>query len=429
MQPKQMIRSVHGMEILDSRGNPTVRAYVTLESGVVGVANAPSGASTAEIEAVELRDGDKSRYGGKGVRTAVKNIDEVISRRITGMDACDQTALDQLLVEIDGTGNFSRLGANATVSVSMAVARAAAAANGQPLYRSFSDSGPLKLPMPMMNVLNGGKHSPNRIDFQEFMIVPVGAKTFSDAVRMGAETYHCLATILKKKGLSTGVGDEGGFAPELRANQEACDLLVAAIDGAGYAPGRDIAIAIDPAASSFYRLGVYDLTATGEGVLATKQLLERYVDWLNHYPIVLIEDGFAETDWDGFRAMTAKVGDRIEIVGDDLYSTNTTFIEEGIKTKATNAVLIKLNQIGTVTQTIMAVKLCRQFGLNYVISHRSGETDDAFIADFSVAMGGGQIKSGAPCRGERVAKYNRLIEIEAELGKDAIFENPFSGVR
>lgn len=426
MQQKYLIKDACGMEILDSRGNPTVRAYVTLECGVIGVANVPSGASTAEIEAVELRDGDKARYGGKGVLTAVKNIREIISPRIKGCDACDQAVLDRLLVEIDGTKNFSRLGANAVLGVSMAAARAAASARQQPLYRCFSDAGQLRLPMPMMNVINGGKHSPNRLDFQEFMIVPVGAKRFSDAVRMGAETYHCLAKTLKAKGFSTGVGDEGGFAPELKTNREACDVLVAAINDAGYVPGKDIAIAIDPAASSFHRMGVYDLTATDEGVLDAEQLLARYVNWINNYPLVSIEDGFAEDDWDGFCAMTAKVGDKLQIVGDDNYSTNTAYIKEGIAKKASNAVLIKLNQIGTVTQTIDAVKLCRQAGWNYVISHRSGETDDAFISDFCVAMGGGQIKTGAPCRGERVAKYNRLMEIEVEMGAEAVFENPFT---
>ena len=427
MSQKTSIEEARAIEILDSRGNPTLRAYVKLESGIIGSANVPSGASTAENEAVELRDGDRLRYGGKGVLKAVSHVTEVISPRIRGMDVCDQAALDRALMELDGTEHLSRLGANAVLGVSTAAARAAAAAVGRPLYEYLGDGNqPRRLPMPLMNVINGGKHSPNNLAFQEFMIVPLGADTFSEAVQLGVETYHSLAGILRDKKLLSGVGDEGGFAPQLASNAEACELLVAAIQAAGYRPGEDVAIAIDPAPNTFYSPAGYDLSATGEGVLSSAQLLKIYLAWIEKYPLVSIEDGFAETDWEGFRRLNTAVGDRIQLIGDDLYATNPTLIRKGIQLDATNAVLIKLNQIGTVTQTVEAIQLCREVGWNYIISHRSGETDDSFIADFSVAMGGGQIKTGAPCRGERVAKYNRLLEIEAESGARVDFHNPFA---
>ncbi len=420
------IKSAHAIEILDSRGNPTLKAYVTLASGATGAAAVPSGASTGENEAIELRDGDAKRYGGKGVLVAAENVNAQISAKIKGLDAHNQTALDQTLRELDGTDNYSKLGANAILGVSMAVARAAAAESGLPLYRHLGGERACILPVPMMNVLNGGKHAANSVDFQEYMIVPLGAPNFSEALRYGAETYHSLAGILRNRGYATAVGDEGGFAPNLKSNEEACELLVEAITQAGYEPGTDVAIAIDPAASSFYVKGEYDLSRSGQGQRTSEEMCKLYELWAKKYPLVSIEDGFAETDWKGFEAHTASLGAKIQIVGDDNYVTNTKFIQRGIDAKASNAVLIKLNQIGTVTQTIKAIDLCRKAGWNFVISHRSGETEDAFIADFAVAMGGGQIKTGAPCRSERVAKYNRLLEIELELGSKAVFKNPFN---
>ena len=419
------IKSAHAIEILDSRGNPTLKAYVTLASGATGAAAVPSGASTGEHEAVERRDGDARRYGGKGVLTAAENINVQISPAIAGLDAHDQARLDRTLRALDGTDNYSRLGANAVLGVSMAVARAAAAESGQPLYRHLGGENACILPVPMMNVLNGGKHAANSVDFQEFMIVPLGAPNFAEALRFGAETYHSLAGILRNRGYATAVGDEGGFAPDLKSNEEACEVLVEAITQAGYEPGTDLAIAIDPAASSFYANGEYDLRRSGQGRRTSDEMCRLYELWAKKYPLVSIEDGLAETDWKGFEAHTASLGEKIQIVGDDNYVTNTRFIQRGIDTKASNAVLIKLNQIGTVSQTIEAVNLCKKAGWNFVISHRSGETEDAFIADFAVAMGGGQIKAGAPCRSERVAKYNRLLEVELDLGSKAEFRNPF----
>ncbi|MGC9258973.1 MAG: phosphopyruvate hydratase [Phycisphaerae bacterium] len=419
------IAHVRAIEILDSRGNPTLKVYATLSSGVTGAAAVPSGASTGENEAIELRDGDSKRFAGKGVLVAAENVNARISPKIAGLDAHNQTKLDQTLHELDGTDNYGNLGANAVLGVSMATARAAAAESGQSLYRYLGGAAACKLPVPMMNVLNGGKHAANSVDFQEYMIVPLGAPNFAEALRYSAETYHCLASIVRNRGYATAVGDEGGFAPNLKSNEEACELLVEAITQAGYEPGRDVAIAIDPAASSFYVKGEYDLSRSGQGRRTSEEMCQLYELWVRKYPLVSIEDGFAETDWQGFQAHTAALGSKIQIVGDDIYVTNTKFIQRGIDTKATNAVLIKLNQIGTVTQTIEAVELCRKAGWNFVISHRSGETEDAFIADFAVAMGGGQIKTGAPCRSERVAKYNRLLEIELELGSEAVFKNPF----
>ncbi len=419
------ISSVRAMEILDSRGNPTIRVFVGIDNGLCVSASVPSGASTGENEAVELRDGDKTRYGGKGVRAAVANVNTIIAPRLIGMDPSRQSEIDRLMVEMDGTPNKGKLGANAILGVSMAVSRAAAACSGLPLYAYIGGSGATRLPVPMMNILNGGKHADNSVDFQEFMIMPVGAPTFAEALRYGAETFHALKKILSGKGYATSVGDEGGFAPNLKSNDEACEVIVDAISMAGYKPGTDIAIALDPAASSFYDDGMYTLTKSGQGNKTSAQMTTLYTDWVKKYPIVSIEDGLAENDWDGFKAHTAALGEKIQIVGDDIYVTNKSFVDRGIKEKSTNSVLIKLNQIGTVTETIETIDLCHKAGWSYVISHRSGETEDTYMADFSVAMGGGQIKTGSACRSERIAKYNRLLEIEWELGKAAKFDNPF----
>ena len=420
------IESITALEILDSRGNPTVRVVVTLASGVSGTACVPSGASTGEHEAVELRDGDKKRYGGKGVLKAVEHVKTVIAPRLEGMDTTRQREIDLTMKELDGTPNKGRLGANAILGVSMAVARAAAAASELPLYAYLGGPGAARLPVPMMNILNGGKHADNSVDFQEFMVMPVGAPSFAEALRAGAETFHALKAILKKRGYDTAVGDEGGFAPNLKRNEEACEVILEAIQAAGYTPGGDVAIALDPAASSFFENGAYDLAKSRQGKKSHAEMTELYRDWVAKYPIVSIEDGLAENDWDGFRAHTAALGARIQIVGDDIFVTNTAFIARGIHDASANAVLIKLNQIGTVTETIEAIEMCRRAGWGFVISHRSGETEDAFIADFAVAMGGGQIKTGSACRSERIAKYNRLMEIEAELGRSAILTSPFA---
>jgi enolase len=416
---------IRALEILDSRGNPTVRVTVALDDGTLATASVPSGASTGENEAVELRDGDKSRYGGKGVLKAVANVNERIAPKLIGKDASRQAEIDHLLINLDGTPNKAKLGANAILGVSMAVARTAAMAAKLPLYAYLGGPGAVRLPMPMMNIVNGGKHADNSVDFQEFMVMPVGAPSFAEALRYGAETFHSLSKILKKKGYSTSVGDEGGFAPNLKSNEEACEVIVEAIEAAGYRPGKDIAIALDPAASSFVDGDAYLLAKSGQGRKTADQLIDLYAAWVERFPIVSIEDGHGEFDWAGFTAMTARLGNRIQIVGDDNYVTNTTFIKRGIAEKASNAALIKLNQIGTVTETIAAIELCRQAGWRYVISHRSGETEDTFMADFAVAMEGGQIKSGSVSRSERIAKYNRLLEIEAELGSSAVFAAPF----
>jgi enolase len=420
------IEEVKALEILDSRGNPTVRVTVTLANGVVESAGVPSGASTGENEAVELRDGDKKRYGGKGVLKAVENVNKVIAPKVQGTDATHQREIDRTMIELDGTPNKGKLGANAILGVSMATARAAATASGLPLYAYLGGPGASRLPVPMMNILNGGKHADNSVDFQEFMVMPIGAATFAEALRAGAETFHALKGILKKRGYDTAVGDEGGFAPNLKSNEEACDVIIEAIQAAGYKPGKDVAIALDPAASSFYEGGTYDLAKSKQGKKTSAQMNELWKQWISKYPIVSIEDGLNENDWDGFKAHTAGIGDKIQIVGDDLFVTNTQFVARGIREKSANSVLIKLNQIGTVSETIETIEMCRRAGWGFVISHRSGETEDAFIADFAVAMGGGQIKTGSACRSERIAKYNRLIEIEAELGKAAVFTNPFA---
>jgi len=420
------ITAVRALEILDSRGNPTIRVLVSLDNGIEASASVPSGASTGEHEAVELRDGDKQRYGGKGVLTAVNNVNTVIAPNILGMDPTRQVDIDRCLIDLDGTANKAKLGANAILGVSMAVARAAAVAAELPLYRYLQGPGIVRMPVPMMNILNGGKHADNSVDFQEFMVMPVGAPSFAEALRYGTETFHALKGILKKHGYSTSVGDEGGFAPNLKSNEEACERIIAAIEAAGYVPGKEVAIALDPAASSFFENGRYRLSRSGQGDKTSAEMTKLYQTWIESFPIVSIEDGLDENDWEGFREHTAALGDRIQIVGDDLYVTNPTFIARGLREHTSNAVLIKLNQIGTVTETIEAIRLCRMAGWGYVVSHRSGETEDTFLADFAVAMGGGQIKTGSACRSERIAKYNRLLEIEAELGRGAVFENPLT---
>ena len=424
MQPR--ISSLSALEILDSRGNPTVRVVCGLDNGIRVSASVPSGASTGEHEAVELRDGDKKRYNGKGVLLAVANVNTLIAPMLTGFNPARQAEIDRMMIELDATPNKGKLGANAILGVSMAMAKAAAAASGLPLYAYLGGPGAIRLPVPMMNIINGGKHADNSIDFQEFMVMPIGAPTFAEALRYGAETFHALKNILQKKGYSTSVGDEGGFAPNLQSNEEACDLIVDAIETAGYRPGLDLAIALDPAASSFFADGAYHLDKSGQGSKSNIEMTHLYEQWLNAYPIVSIEDGLAENDWQGFKEHTAILGNRTQIVGDDLFVTNTRFIARGIEEKSANSVLIKLNQIGTVTETIDAIQLCRQAGWGYVISHRSGETEDTFMADFTVAMGGGQIKSGSACRSERIAKYNRLLEIEKDLGGAAVLNTPMA---
>ena len=420
-----VLQSLDAFEILDSRGYPTLRVVAKLDSGHTGTASVPSGASTGRHEALELRDGDPARYGGRGVLKAIAHVNGAIRDGLAGMPSGPQESIDQALIRLDGTENKTRLGANAILGASMAVARATAAASGVALYRFLGGSGAVRLPVPMMNVINGGRHAENSLDFQEFMIVPHGATTFAEALRYGAETFHALQDLLHKAGYSTAVGDEGGFAPNLRTIEEACDLIVGAISKTGLRPGIDVALALDPAASSFVKGENYVFAKSDNKTNLREELLALYSRLLDVYPIVSIEDGFAEDDWDGFRMQTAACGDRIQIVGDDLYVTNPRFIQKGIDSRATNAVLIKLNQIGTVSETVNAIQMCRQAGWRYVISHRSGETEDTFIADFAVAMGGGQIKAGSLSRSERLAKYNRLIEIERELGSAAVFDSPF----
>ena len=420
------IASISAQEILDSRGNPTIRVHLSLDDGTTVSASVPSGASTGENEAVELRDGDKARYGGKGVLQAIANVTDIIAPRLIGLNPARQAEIDALMIDLDGTPNKAKLGANAILGVSMAVARAAAQAAKLPLYAYLGGPGATRIPVPMMNILNGGKHADNSVDFQEFMVMPVGAPTFAEALRYGAETFHTLAKILAKKGYATSVGDEGGFAPNLKSNEEACDVIIEAIQAAGFKPGKDVAIALDPAASSFFASGVYDLAKSGQGKKTSEEMIALFDRWLDAYPIVSIEDGLDENDWTGFAKQNAAQGGRIQIVGDDIFVTNPIFVRRGIAEKSANAVLIKLNQIGTVSETIQTINLCREAGWNYVISHRSGETEDTFMADFAVAMGGGQIKTGSACRSERIAKYNRLLEIEAELGKAAVFRSPFA---
>lgn len=422
----ERITELDAIEILDSRGNPTLRVLLTLTGGKTVSAAVPSGASTGKHEAHERRDGDPMRYNGKGMLKAIAAVREDIAPALIGRDPTDQAAIDDRLCALDGTANKARLGANAILGVSMAVARAGAFSTGLPLYRYFAPrQSYFHLPVPMLNVINGGQHSANALDFQEFMLVPHGASTFAEAMRLGNETYHALKAILTVRNLVTAVGDEGGFAPELTDNAEACSLVLRAIERAGFKPMSEVAIALDPAATSFGSSDGYDLSKSGGGMLGTNALIDLYDSWLGQYPIVSIEDGVAEDDWTGYAEMTRRLGKRIQIVGDDNYVTNTKFIARGISEKSTNAVLIKPNQIGTVSETIAAIEMCRSAGWNAVVSHRSGETDDAFIADLAVGLSCGQIKSGAPCRGERLAKYNRLLEIEHELGKYAVFVSPF----
>jgi len=413
---KTQIRTVSALEILDSRGNPTVRAFVELADGTIASASVPSGASTGENEAVELRDGGK-RYGGKGVEKAVENVNNEIAEAVTGMDAIDQKAVDRLMTELDGTENKSRLGANAILGVSMAVARAAARSLGMPLYKYLGGADAVRVPVPCMNIVNGGEHADNSVDFQEFMAVPHGAPTFREGLRYVAETFHVLKSILKSRGLSTGVGDEGGFAPDFKSNEDAIETIIEAIEKAGYEPGVDISIAVDTAANSFSPNvdDHYDLIWSGAGKMTSDELIALESEWINKYPIILWEDPLSEKDWEGFKKFTALHGDKIEVVGDDLFVTNTKYIRRGIDEQAANSSLIKLNQIGTVTESIEAVKMCREAGWRYFISHRSGETEDTFLADFAVAMDGGHLKTGSASRGERIAKYNRLLEIEHEL--------------
>ena len=413
------ILDIQAREILDSRGNPTVECDVTLMSGAAGRAAVPSGASTGEHEALELRDGDEDRYFGKGVRKAVQAIEDTIAPALHGMPASDQMGIDAAMMELDGSANKGNLGANAILAVSMAVARAAAMDVDMPLFRYLG--GPLTrtMPVPMMNILNGGAHATNTVDFQEFMIVPVGAETFGDALRMGAEVFHTLKKVLVKRKLATGVGDEGGFAPDLKNDEEALKVIIEAIEGAGYSPGKEIALALDVAASELHKDGKYTFKKSGAGTLNAEGMIALYAKWLEEYPIVSIEDGLAEDDWKGWEQLTKSLGDRVQLVGDDLFVTNTERLARGIETGVGNAILIKLNQIGTVTETLEAIEMARAAGYLSVISHRSGETEDTFIADLAVGTGAGQIKTGSASRTDRVAKYNQLLRIEEMLGDAA----------
>jgi enolase len=411
------IEDVRALEVLDSRGNPTVAATVTLASGVQATAAVPSGASTGANEAVELRDGG-ARYGGKGVAKAVENVNTLIADEILGLDAFDQPALDAAMIALDGTPNKGKLGANAILAVSLAAARAVATTLEMPLYRYLGGTNGRVLPVPMMNVINGGKHADNRVDMQEFMLAPVGFTTFSDALRAGVETFHTLRKVLAKRGYDTNVGDEGGFAPNLGSNVEAVEVLLEAIEKAGYTPGDQIALALDPASSEFYRDGAYHLEAEGK-TLSSEEMIAYWVDWVGRYPIVSLEDGLAEDDWSGWAAMTRAMGDRVQLVGDDLFVTNVDFLGRGIREGVANAILVKVNQIGTLSESLDAIELAKSAGYRNMISHRSGETEDAFIADLAVAVNAGQIKTGSASRSDRLAKYNRLLTIEAELGDAA----------
>ena len=415
------IETVEAWEILDSRGHPTIEVAVTLASGARGSAAVPSGASTGWREALELRDNDPLRFAGRGVQRAIRNVVHTIGPAIRGRDASRQAELDDLLCDLDGTPDKNRLGANGMLGVSMAVARAAAAATQQPLYRSLGGDDATLLPVPMLNVINGGRHAVNSLDFQEFMIVPHGAPTFAEAMRMAAETYQTLRAILVRRKLGVAVGDEGGFAPELRSHDEALEVLVEAIEATKYRPGEQIAIALDPAASEFFEDGRYTLNRSLGRALTSAEMVELYRSFVERFPIVLIEDGLGEDDWEGWKVLTRELGERIQLVGDDIFVTNPSIIRRGIAEHVANAVLIKLNQIGTVTETLDAIAVARAAGYRLLVSHRSGETEDTFLADFAVACGAGQIKTGAPCRGERTAKYNRLMRIEAELGSRARF--------
>jgi enolase len=412
---------VVGRQIFDSRGNPTVEADVTLADGSTGTAAVPSGASTGEKEAVELRDGDKSRYGGKGVGQAVNNISTSIQGTVKGIDASDQRAVDSAMLALDGTPNKSKLGANATLAVSMATARAAAAAHGLPLYRYLGGANACVLPVPCMNVINGGKHADNTVDFQEFMIAPHNAPSFAESIRMGMETFHTLKQVLRGKSYSTAVGDEGGFAPDLKSNDEAVEVILEAITKAGYKPGIDISICLDPASSEMWDDGKYVLFKSTKKAISSDELIKIWESWANQYPIVLLEDGMGENDWEGWKNLTSTLGSRIELVGDDVFCTNPKILQEGIDKGIGNSILIKLNQIGTVTETLETIELARQNSYRCFVSHRSGETEDTFISDLTVATGAGHIKTGSGCRSERVAKFNQFLRIEERLGPQAKF--------
>ena len=419
------IIDVYAREVLDSRGNPTVEVEVTTESGAFGRAIVPSGASTGEREALELRDGDKSRFMGKGVTKAVANVNDIIADAVLGMDVTDQNAIDKVMIELDGTNDKSKLGANAILGVSMACARAAADYYDMPLYKYFGGFNGKTLPVPMMNVLNGGSHADSTVDFQEFMIMPVGASSVKEAVRMGAETFHNLRKVLKGKGYNTNVGDEGGFAPScVEGNEEPLKLIVEAITAAGYVPGKDICIAMDVAASEFYNTetGNYDLEKSGQGTKTTDEMIAMYEEWVEKYPIVSIEDGLGERDWDGWKKLTDKLGSKIQLVGDDLFVTNPAILKEGIEKGIANSILIKVNQIGSLTETFDAIEMAKKAGYTCVVSHRSGETEDTTIADIAVGLNAGQIKTGSMSRTDRVAKYNQLIRIEDELGPIAEYQ-------
>jgi enolase len=413
------IKSVDALEILDSRGNPTIQVNLILESGATGVAKVPSGASTGKREAVELRDGDKKRYNGKGVLKAVHNVSKLIQGAVRGMDPGHQKALDEEIIALDGTPNKSKLGANAILGVSIAAAKASAAEKKIPLYRQFAERNEYVLPVPQLNVLNGGRHADNNVDFQEFMIVPLGAPSFSEALRAASETFHTLKDVLHAKGYETSVGDEGGFAPRLRSNEEPVELILSAIQKAGYQPGKDIAINLDPAASEFYEGGQYVFHKSDKSRKSSEEMIELWAEWLKKYPIPSLEDGLAEDDWAGWKKLTSRLGSQVQLVGDDIFVTNPEIFAKGIHEGIANSILIKLNQIGTVTETLRCIEMAQKHNYTCVVSHRSGETDDTTIADFTVATGVGQLKTGSACRGERIAKYNRLLEIEKELGRSA----------
>ena len=414
-----IIEQVWAREIMDSRGNPTIEAEVILEDGTSGRAAVPSGASTGENEAVELRDGDMHRYLGKGVLNAVANVNDKISREVEGLDCLDQTLIDQTMIDFGGTETKSMLGANAILAVSLANARAASAFQEMPLHRYIGGTNAKTLPVPMMNILNGGAHADNNVDFQEFMVMPVGAETFSEALRTGAEIFHNLKGVLNSRGYSTSVGDEGGFAPNLKSNEEAVETILEAIDKAGYKAGENVMIALDPASSEFYKEGKYVFKKSDKRELSSDEMAAYWADWCDKYPIISIEDGMAENDWDGWCNLTSRVGDRVQLVGDDLFVTNTKFLQKGIDLKAANAILIKVNQIGTLTETLDAIELARTNNMTAIISHRSGETEDNFIADLAVATNAGQIKTGSLCRSDRISKYNQLLRIEEDLDSSA----------
>lgn len=414
-----LIEVITAREILDSRGNPTVEAEVVLSDGTLGRAAVPSGASTGEHEAVELRDGEANRYLGKGVRQAVNNINDEIANAIEGMDALDQTEVDHALIELDGTPNKSRLGANALLAVSLATARAAAVLLDIPLYRYLGGANARTLPVPMMNIINGGAHADNNVDFQEFMVMPVGAESFSEALRAGAEIFHSLKSVLKKKGLATSVGDEGGFAPNLKSNEEAIETILEAVEKAGYTAGDNVMLALDPAASEFFKNGKYVFKKSDQRELSSDEMIAYWKSWVNQYPIISIEDGMSESDWEGWRNLTSEIGARVQLVGDDLFVTNTEFLQRGIAEGCANSILIKVNQIGTLTETLEAIELAKTNNMTAVISHRSGETEDTFIADLAVATNAGQIKTGSLSRTDRIAKYNQLLRIEEDLQTSA----------